>query len=523
MNLLKRFITTVVAACFVALPVYAVQKVNGKLYAVIASRQPVQTYDPGQKYDYSMRIIQSALYDGLLRYVEKDPAPKPWLAKSWEVNDDSTVFTFTLDERAKFNTGRPVTAQAVKDSFLRTLKIGKRPASFVNQYLQPENIEVLADNKIKFTLDYPYAAFLSVLPWVYVVDTQEVYKHEKEGDLGQNWLNRNAAGSGPFVLEEVQEGAFIQLKAVDDYWKGWMHKNHIGGFVYKLIRETSTQRTALKKGEVDIALNLNDDEIAMMAKDKKFTVKSFDALSTFGLKFNTQVGKTKDINLRKAIAYAYDYESFIDIFSGNAVLQTSPFAAGMKGHKSLDMPRQDMAKAKEYLAKSAYPNGGIELDYVYVQGFEAERLMGLVLIDTLGELNIKVKMIPLTWPNMVERMASVETSPEIIAVFTSAAASDPDLIAKYYSKQSWGTYTAAHYLDVPELEAKINKARQLSNWAERKALYAQIQADIVSHQPEVFGMTRLGKLVFHNYLKGVNQGAALGASSVDPYTFYFER
>ncbi len=523
MGNLKKFMYAICIASIVTTPVHAVQNIAGKLYAVIASRQPVQTFDPGQKYDYSMRIIQGALYDGLLRYVEQDPEPKPWLAKSWQVNDDATVFTFTLDARAKFNTGRPVTAQAVKASFERTLKIGKRPAGFVNAFLQAENITVLDTHRIRFKLDYPYAAFLSVLPWVYVIDTEEAYAHAQDGDLGQGWLNRNAAGSGAFVIEKNQEGAFIQLKAVENYWKGWRHKNHIDGFVYKLIRETSTQRTALKKGEADVALNLNDDEIAMMEKDNKFTVKSFPALSHFGLKFNTQVGKTKDINLRKAIAYAYDYESFIDIFNGNAELMTSPFASGIKGHTAANMPRQNMEKAKQYLAQSTYPDGDIELEYVYVQGFEAERLMGLVLIDTLGRLNIRVNMVPLTWPNMVERMSNVNTSPEIIAVFTSAAASDPDLIAKYYSKASWGTYTAAHYLDVPALEAKINQARQLSDWGERQKLYAQIQQDIVSHQPEVFGMTRLGKLVFTKYLKGVNQGAVLGAVSVDPYTFYFER
>lgn len=523
MKFFKKIVSFVLLVGWVSVPAHAVQKINGKLYAVIASRQPVQTYDPGQKYDYSMRIIQGALYDGLLRYIEDDPVPKPWLAKSWDISDDATVYTFKLDTRAKFNNGRAVTAQAVKQSFVRTLKIGKRPAGFMNQYLKPENIKVIDTHTVQFTLEYPYAAFLSILPWVYVVDTVEVMQQEKDGDLGQGWLNRHAAGSGAFVLEQIEEGAFIKLKSVDTYWKGWPHKNHIDGFVYKLIRETASQRTALKKGEADVALNLTDDEINVMSTDKKFKVQSYPALSHFGLKFNTQLGKTADINLRKAIAYAYDYDSFIDIFSGNAELMTSPFASGINGHTVVDMPRKDLAKAKQYLAQSAYPNGGIEVEYVYVQGYEQERLMGLVLIDSLNPLNIKVKMVPLTWPNMVERMAKVETSPEIIAVFTSAAASDPDLIAKYYNKDSWGLYTGAHYLDDTQLETKINKARRLSNWDDRKLLYAEIQKDIVAHQPEVFGMTRIGKLIFSKYLAGVNQGAALGSLSVDPYTWYWDK
>ena len=90
------------------------------------------------------------------------------------------------------------------------------------------------------------------------------------------------------------------------------------------------------------------------------------------------------------------------------ILQTSPFPNATRGFVAVPgIYRQDLGKAKEFLAKSAYPNGGLELEYVYVQGLEEERKMGLVLIDNLQKLNITVKMVPLIWPNMVGRGAKV--------------------------------------------------------------------------------------------------------------------
>src|SRR5439155_996281 len=87
----------------------------------------------------------------------------------------------------------------------------------------------------------------------------------------------------------------------------------------------------------------------------------------------------------QGVLYAFDYEALLKIYNGNAVLQTSPFPNATRGH--IGVPgfyRQDLARAKEFLAKSAYPQGGIELEYVYVQGLEEERKMGLVLIDNLA-------------------------------------------------------------------------------------------------------------------------------------------
>ena len=96
----------------------------------------------------------------------------------------------------------------------------------------------------------------------------------------------------------------------------------------------------------------------------------------------------------------------------------------------------DLAKAKEYLAKSDYPNGGFELEYVYVQGLEEERLMGLILIDSLQKLNIKVNMV-LDWANMVARGSKVETSPQMMAIFATPVSTDPDAVAIQSSSAIW--------------------------------------------------------------------------------------
>jgi ABC-type oligopeptide transport system substrate-binding subunit len=86
---------------------------------------------------------------------------------------------------------------------------------------------------------------------------------------------------------------------------------------------------------------------------------------TFSIKMNYQNGPFTDPALRKAVSYAFDYEAMLAAEGpGHAVLMQGPLPPGILGaDPKLEVPRMDLNKAKEWLAKSKYPNGGIKLTY----------------------------------------------------------------------------------------------------------------------------------------------------------------
>ncbi|MGD1877067.1 MAG: ABC transporter substrate-binding protein [Kiloniellaceae bacterium] len=506
------------AATSLSQPAAAFEKTPEGPVIVFGGRQPVPNLDPSQVYNWSTRMLQQSLYDALVKYEDNPAEIKPWLASSWEKNDDATVWTFHLSSNATFHNGDPVDAAAVKFSFERTLKINKGPAWMLSSVLKPEGIEAVDAHTVRFTLEEPYAPFLSFLPWWYIMNPNEVMAHETDGDMGQAWMTEHAAGSGPFKMGRWEQGTLYQLIAQDDYWKGWPHDTHPAGVIYKLMREASTQRAALIAGQADIVEGLSSEDFDVIGQMPGIVVEDHGGMTTFGIKFNTQVGLTADINLRKAVAYAFDYDSLLQIYNGAAVLEDSPFAPAIKGHIAVpDMPRQDLAKAKEYLATSAHPDGGIALEYVYVQGLEEARKIGLVLIDNLKPLNISVKMVPLPWPNMTARAEKVETAPNMIAIFATPVATDPDAVAFQYHSDSWGKYYGSHYLKDPELDALIIEARGKANWDERAPLYAEIQKQIVADQPEIFGMLSNRRWARRDWLKGFSFSPVHFTGEVDLY------
>jgi peptide/nickel transport system substrate-binding protein len=510
-------------ACGAVVPAEAFERSDDGKILVFAGRQEVPVLDPSVKYDWSTRMMQQSLYDALVKYVGDPPEIEPWLAESWKSNEDGTVWTFTLVEGAKFHNGDQVDAEAVKFSYERTLELNKGPAWMLSEFLEKDGIEVVDERTVRFTLKSPFAPFLSFLPWWYVMNPAEVMANEQDGDLGQAWLTENAAGSGPFKIKRWEQGTLYELARNQDYWKGWPQAEPLAGVIYKLIRESASQRAALQQGEADIVEGLSSDDFEVVAEMPGIVVENHPGMSTFGIKMNNQQGPTADVEFRKAIAHAMDYDAFIKIYNGNAKLQTGPFPFATKGHIDIpDMARLDLDKAKEHLAKSAHPEGGVTLEYVYVQGLEEERQMGLVLLDNLRELNIELEMVPLTWPNMKARGESVETAPDLLAIFATPVSTDPDAVAYQYHKNSWGRYYGTAHYDNPEVWALIEKGRGLTDWDERAPIYAEIQQKIAADQPEIFGMLQNRRWGMRDYVKGFQFSPVRFTGEVDLYPLSIE-
>jgi len=524
---MRRLLLGAVGASLLALtaalaPAAAFERTDKGNVIVFGGRQAIPVLDPHVRYDWSTRMVQQAVYDALLKY-EGDPAElKPWLAESWEMSEDGKTWTFKLVENAKFHNGDPVTAEAVRYSFERGLKLNKGVAWMLKDFLDPAGISAVDDRTVRFTLKAPYAPFLSFLPWWFVVNPNEVKANEVDGDWGQKWLTDHAAGSGPFKLGRWEPNVLYELESVADYWKGWPQGDkRPAGIIYRIIREPAAQKAALLRGEADIVEGLTSDDYTQIARAPGVVIQDHKGMTTFGIKFNTQQGPTADINLRKAIAHAFDYDALVQIYNRGATLQTSPFPDAIRGHVAVDgIPRRDMAKAKEYLAKSQHPEGGITLPYVHVAGLEEARRIGLVLLDNLKDLNIKVEIKPEQWPNMVAAGSKVETSPAMTSVYVTPISIDPDAVAYQYHKNSWGQYYAMSFYDNAEVTAKIDKARSITDWDERAALYADIQKQIVADQPEVFGMLQNRRWAHRDYLQGFRFSPVRFTGEVDLYPLW---
>jgi len=477
----------------------------------LGSAVDIYTLDPAVGFDQAIGSSLKGLYDALFRHVGNPPQAMPWLAESYEVSEDATEWTFKLAKNAVFHDGSPVTAAAVKYSAERLLRIGQGPASLFMGIMGEDSVSVLDDHTLKIKLLQPFGPFLDTLPWIFVVNPNLVEANAGSDD-GQTWLTDHEAGSGPFTMGQWKPGELYEFEAIPTYWRGWPAEGHLEGYVRQVIQDGAARMQALEQGEVDVVdWALSEEQLRL--KEMGFLIVEEPTIQTYEIKLNNQEGYTADLHVRKAISYAFDYEALLAIWANRAVLNVGPLPPNLElAAKDLELYRLDLEKARAELAQSPWPEGGFDLDYVYVTGLEEERRTGEILRDQLAQLNIKVNIVPMEWADAVSTFQNSKTSPPMFPLYSSTAYPDPDnyLWSGYHSSQAGAWTNPGHYQN-PAMDDVLEKARATADQGERKGLYRQAQQLALDDAVNIFGASTPDFHIYSPYIRGFKYCPVMGS------------
>jgi peptide/nickel transport system substrate-binding protein/microcin C transport system substrate-binding protein len=196
--------------------------------------------------------ILSLIYEELASLDIDQLEHAPELAESWEISPDNKVFTFHLDPRAKWQDGRPVTAEDVKFSFdvLFHDKLKYR-AKWMSYYGNVEKAEAVDAHTVRFTVKTDHFHNFINLAGLRIVP-----KHAFTGDdPNETPIAHEPMGSGPYRFQEWNKGSSITLKRDPDYWGAKLPQN-VGRnnqelLIFKVIPTDKVALEALKKGDLD--------------------------------------------------------------------------------------------------------------------------------------------------------------------------------------------------------------------------------------------------------------------------------
>ncbi len=465
--------------------------------------QDIHDIDPATGENYSINAALRSLYDAL--FIARGNDIVPQLVTSFQGNEDARVWDMELVQNATFHDdGSPVNADAVVYSFNRTLEIGGPPTYRWEGIV--ESVEATGEYSIRFRLSQPFAPFVQTLTQMYIVNPATVEANRGD-DFGASYLRSTSAGSGPFVQRRWEIGNLYEFFAVPDYWGGWP-ENHIDGFIWIIQREGNTQVNSLLADEIHVADTIDFSDIDRINESPNYYVKATTGFQTNTLKFNNQLGPTADVNVRRAIAHAMDYNVLPDVLDNDIVVLAGPQTDNFPGYKEgLNIPTFDLDKAREYLAASSYADewqaGTLELDYVYVTDFAMEEVPGLLLQSNLAEIGVTMNMIPMLWPDMVASCGGVESGPDIINIYTTPSYGDPD--AHYYNQYhsaNWGTYFSCNFYLNDRVDELLDAARAESDWNTRLEMYGEVQEILVDDAVAAWMYTEAGTIAFNSCVEG---------------------
>jgi peptide/nickel transport system substrate-binding protein len=484
--------------------------------AIFTSAVDIPNIDPAIGHDGAISVTQKHVYDTLYRHLGNPPKLVPWLATNHTVSDDATEWTFTLDDRAKFQDGSPVTADAVVFSTQRVLSLNQGVAWMFADILKADGVTAPDPQTVKFTLAKPFAPFLHATAWIFVLNPAQVKANETNDDQGQAWLTSKAAGSGPFKISRWEPGNLYQFDADPNYWRGW-EGDHVAGYVHEVSQESATKRLALQNGDAQFADWLSPQDKTLLMKVPDVVVPQEQAIETYTIKINNAVGPTSDVNVRRALSYAFDYQAMLDVMSGFAARIAGPLSPALPGALQMPLYETDLEKAKAELAKSDKYADGFDIEYVYVSGLEEERQTGQILLDQLKQLNINVTITGMEWANAVALFANAEQSPALFPIYSGSDYPDPDAyLWPAYHTSSAGTWMGADHYKNPDIDKMLEEARSTADEAKRTQLYDAIQKKLVDDAVELYLWTPLGGIPHRKEVQGYQYSPVMGS---DPWWY----
>ncbi|WP_375615361.1 ABC transporter substrate-binding protein [Bartonella sp. AC10YNML] len=509
MNLKKKILknSSSLVSAFIALGMVA-QQVSAKTPAdtlVMAwNIDTISTFDPAQLSDvYGSEIVRNVC-DSLVSTATDDPAKMvPALATHWDVSGDdhSTVITFHLRDGLKFNDGRSANANDLVWGMKRIVKLKMTNAAIFNEYgITEQNVDdaLQAPDKktvvMKFDKPYPAELILNNIvasPATALLDRKTIMKHEKDGDLGNQYLKSHAACVGPYQLSSWRPGEALLLRASSHYWGEAPKLKQI---LIRHVMEPGTQRLLLQKHDIDVARDLSPEDLADLQKTTDVKIEEVLEPSMMYWGFNMTNPIFAKEKVRLAMRYLIDYEGLgKKLLKGIGVPRASFIPLGNFG--ALDEKEGqpftfDVAKAKQLLAEAGYPNG-FEANFL-VSNAPYRLLVAQSLQDSAAQAGVRLKIERLAGTQLFSKLYA--RAFDTIFVGWNNDSADPHTMASrlvYNPDNRFEAKNTAYpswqhgYFDA-KMNQKVEEALFQKDPQKRAQLYADLQRELMQKGPYAF-------------------------------------
>ncbi len=334
------------------------------------------------------QVLIGNVYEGLVARDEHNQVV-PAIAKTWDVSDDGTTYTFHLNDGMTFSNGDKLDADDVAWSINELVTKQYHDADSLVNFV---SVKASDPNTVELKLSAPYANLL----WVLTGRPGLVFDKDAKYDA-----KTQAIGSGPYTVEKFVTNSSITLKANPNYWGAnkanpnyWgANKAKTDTVVVRYFTDDNAAVNALKSGDVQVLAPISENLAEPFTKDSDhYVVKAGDDTDKFVLAFNGTGAKTSDKRVRQAIRYAINHKEIIASRGGSDTALGGPIPSLDPGYEDLTgIYPYDLDKAKSLMSEAGYSESKplqLSLTYANIYGTE----LGDQLRSQLKPIGIDLKV-----------------------------------------------------------------------------------------------------------------------------------
>ncbi|APX26260.1 MULTISPECIES: peptide ABC transporter substrate-binding protein [Salipiger] len=270
------------------------------------------------------------------------------------VSEDGLKWRVKLREGVTWHDGEPFTAEDVKF----TIELQQDPNFSAMRRTGHElvrNIEVVNDHEITWEMESPFAPYVSILSWTFIVPAHILADAE---DPNQTDFRNSPVGTGAFSFGERVAGNYIQLNANPDWWGDGPYLETV---IFRYIPDMTVLYTQFRTGDIDViglqGIQFDRFEQAKQLDDREVVITQASTVES--ISFNLGKPQFQDPAVREALYYALDKTTIIDAIYYGIPEPTESFLP--KGssyfHEGLPKSEYNLEKAKQILDEAGWVPG----------------------------------------------------------------------------------------------------------------------------------------------------------------------
>jgi peptide/nickel transport system substrate-binding protein len=378
-----------------------------------------KTFDPLLVDDDSSLSIRYLTGGVLARTNRHTQELEPELAESWKVSKDGKQITFKLRRGITFSDGSPFSSEDVAFTMQRLMDpaLHSSTGDAFRSGSGAVSSKIIAPDQISITFPAPVAGLERLFDQVAIMSAHSPKKE--------------AAVLGPFLVAEYKAGSSVLLRRNPNYWKKDSQGRrlpYLDSIRLDIQSNRDVEMLRFKRGELDL-INIIDSDYfdRLAATSPQFAHDAGASLDSDFMWFN-QVASApipeykrvwfRSTNFRRAISQAINREDLSRVvFNGHAQPAVGPVSPANKfwfnSRLKAEPYRPDAALQRLQADGFRLQNGAlfdkggnaVEFSIVTNAGNKPRERMAVMVQEDLGKIGIKVNVVTLDFPSLIERIS----------------------------------------------------------------------------------------------------------------------
>jgi peptide/nickel transport system substrate-binding protein len=491
-----------------------------------------KTFNPLLVEDGQSEIVRYLTGGVLIRLNRQTQALEPALATSWKATPDGRTITFHLRTGLHFSDGTPFTSEDVAYTV----------EALMDPQLHSPTGDSFRSGDGQVSVQTPTTDTITVTFPAPVAGLERLF--DQVAILSAHSPKKEMAVLGPFYVADYSPGSYVLLRRNPNYWKKDKEGKslpYLDSIRLDIQNNHDIEILRFRRGEIHMINSLDADLFDRLQKESPAAAHDagpgldsefvwFNQVPTAAFPDYKKVW-FRSTEFRKAISLAINRDDLARIvYVGHAQPAYGPISPANHFwfNSALPVPKYDSAAALRLLTQAGFRLEGetlrdssgnrVEFTLITSTGNKPREQMVTLIQQDLSQIGIKVNMVTLDFPSLIERITRTFDYEACLLGFTNTDLDPSSQMNVWLSSAENHQWNPKQSKPATAWEAEIDRLMQSqassTSDKKRKADWDRVQQIVSEQQPFIY-------LVNRDAMSAISPAVIGSAPSVlDPHAFW---